>query len=338
MRSEWNRRAAMTAVFGLLVAGGTVALAQTVDHPSSNATFIKAEAWAFPVFPPPPDPHAPKPDPDNVLHVTGSTVSYTQAQFQHINPDWFPKDHPPVPHIVADGREPARACAECHIINGAGVPATATLDSLPKAYIRAQLAAFRAGERGMDGPATAHDMVEEARALKPSDEQQAIDYFSATKFVPHVQVVETTTVPATHWKFFVRVPDKSGAREPIGERIIETPIDFQDYSRADGHARYIAYAPPGSIAHGASIAAKGTGSAAACESCHGSHLEGANMPNIGIVPPLAGRSPTYIVRELILFHLGRRTDPAAAPMRTEVSQLTLPEMVDVAAYAATLKP
>lgn len=328
----------MAVLFGLTVAGGTATAAASNTGTASDAAFIAAEAWAFPVFPPAPDPHAPKPDPDNVLHVTGSAVSYTQAQFQHINPDWFPKDHPPVPHIVADGRKPARACAECHVINGAGVPATAILDSLPKAYLRAQLAAFRAGERGMDGPATTHDMADEARALSPADEQQAIDYFSATQFVPRVRVIETATVPKTHWKFFVRVPDKNGAREPIGDRIIETPVNFEDYLHADGHVRYIAYAPRGSIAHGASIANKGAGAATACESCHGAHLEGANVPGIGIVPPLAGRSPTYIVRELILFRLGRRTDPAAVPMRAEVSQLTLPEMVDVAAYAATLKP
>lgn len=328
----------MAVLFGLTVAGGSAAFAHKAVAASPDVAFIAAEAWAFPVFPPPPDPHAPKPDPDNVLHVTGSAVSYTQAQFQHINPDWFPKDHPPVPHIVADGRKPARACAECHVINGAGAPATAILDSLPKAYIRAQLAAFRAGERGMDGPATTHDMVDEARALSPADEQQAIDYFSATQFVPRVRVLEAETVPKTHWKFFVRVPDKNGTREPIGDRIIETPVNFEDYFHIDGHVRYIAYAPPGSITRGASIASKGAGSATACESCHGAHFEGANVPGIGIVPPLAGRSPTYIVRELILFRLGRRTDPAAAPMRTEVSQLTLPEMVDVAAYAATLKP
>jgi cytochrome c553 len=50
------------------------------------------------------------------------------------------------------------------------------------------------------------------------------------------------------------------------------------------------------------------------------------------------RSPTYIVRELIRFRLGQRTNPGAAPMRFEVSHLTLPDMIDVAAYAASRKP
>jgi cytochrome c553 len=248
-----TRSKSLTAIVAAILAGAFASGAATAaanDTTASNAAITAAEAWAFPVFPPPPDPHAPKPDPDSALHVTGSKVTYTQAEFSHTSPDWFPQDHAPVPHVVAVGRKPASACAECHGINGAGAPATAILDSLPKAYIRAQLAAFRAGERGMGGPATTHDMVDEARALKPHDEQQAIDYFAATPFVPRVDVVETATVPKTHWQYFVRVPDTNGTREPIGNRIIETPVNFDDYAHADDHVRYIAYVPPGSIARG----------------------------------------------------------------------------------------
>lgn len=341
MRTQSRVSIAVAAtVFMSLVFCASMA-ATSNDATSPDAAIRAAEAWAFPVFPPPPDPHAPKPrpDPDKVLHVTGSTVSYTQAQMDAMDDaDWFPQDHPPAPHIVAEGRKPARPCAECHTISGAGVPATATLDSLPKAYILEQIAAFHAGERGTGGPATAHDMIDEARALTPADLQQAADYFSTSKFVPRVHVVEAANVPKTHWKYFVLAPDKSGAREPIGERIIETPADFQDYSRSDARVGYIAYVPPGSIARGALIAGQGKGSAASCESCHGTKLEGQTVPGIGVVPPLAGRSPTYIARELILFREGKRSDPAAAPMRAEASALTVPEMIDVAAYAASRKP
>jgi cytochrome c553 len=81
------------------------------------------------------------------------------------------------------------------------------------------------------------------------------------------------------------------------------------------------------------IAAKGVRAAPACESCHGANLQG-----VGIIPPLAGRSPTYIVRELILFRTGQRSNPQAAPMRMEASQLSINDMVAVAAYAASRKP
>jgi cytochrome c553 len=317
------------------------AVGATTPQASASAAWHAAEAWAFPVFPPPPDPHAPKPkpDPDKVLHVTGSTVVYTQAQMDSMHDaDWFPQDHPSAPQIVKTGRTPARACAECHTISGAGVPATAAVEGLPKAYIMEQLAAFRAGQRGMGGPETAHGMAEEARALTPAELRQAADYFASTPFIPRIQVIETASVPKTQWKDFVLTPDKAGAREPIGERIIETPANFHDYEDGDTRVGYLAWVPPGSVARGAGIAAQGKGSAASCESCHGAKLEGQTMPGIGVVPPLAGRSPTYIARELILFREGKRTEAAAAPMRAEALALTLPEMIDVAAYAASRKP
>jgi len=338
MRTQSGVSIAIAAIAFCLLAAGVSAGAANGGATSSDAAFHAAEAWAFPVFPPPRDPHAAKPDPHKVLHVTGSTMSYTQAQLDSMDDaDWFPQDHSAAPQIVKTGRKPARPCAECHLISGAGAPVTATLDSLPKTYILEQVAAFRAGQRGMGGPETAHDMSDEARALTPADLQQAADYFSRTPFVPRVHVIETASVPKTHWKYFVLVPDKTGTREPIGERIIETPANFHDYEYRGGRVEYIAWVPPGSITRGAVIAARGNGSAASCESCHGPKLEGQTMPGIGVVPPLAGRSPTYIARELILFREGKRSDPAAAPMRAEAAALTVPEMIDVAAYAASQK-
>jgi cytochrome c553 len=311
--SRQSKVSIVVVMFSLLAAGVATA-AKNSGSASSDAAIRAAEVWAFAEFPPPADPHAPKPDPRKVLHVTGSAVTYTQAQMDGMDDaDWFPQDHPPAPQIVKVGRKPARPCAECHTISGAG-------------------------ERGLGGPATARDMSDEARALTPADLRQAADYFSSTQFVPRVHVIETASVPKTHWKYFVLVPDKSGEREPIGQRIIETPINFSDYSLSDGRVGYVAYVPPGSIARGASTAANGNGSVASCVSCHGAKLEGQTLPGIGVVPPLAGRSPTYIARELILFREGRRTDPAAAPMRAEASALTVPEMIDVAAYAASQKP
>lgn len=324
-------------LFCVLAAAAATAATTTKD--SADAAMRAAEAWAFPVFPPPPDPHAPRPDPDKVLHVTGSTVTYTQVQLDSMDDaDWFPQDHPPAPQIVKVGRKPARPCAECHQVSGAGAPVSATLDGLPKAYILEQIAAFRAGQRGFGGPETAHGMFDEARALTPADLQQAADYFSSTPFVPRVHVIETASVPKMQWKYFVLVPDKAGVRELIGKRIIETPAHFDDYRYGSNRTSYIAYVPPGSIARGAVIAAQGKGAVASCGSCHGAKLEGQTIPGIGVVPPLAGRSPTYIARELILFREGKRTDPAAAPMRAEASALSVPEMIDVAAYAASRKP
>jgi cytochrome c553 len=336
MRIEGKKWTALIITALLSWGCSVVATGAPVDEGSPNAQVSAAEAWAFPQFPPP-DPHAPKSDPARIIHVAGSTRSYTQAQLDvdHFAPDWFPQDHSLAPPIVSVDRQPGWPwpCAECHLLNGAGVPATAQIMGLPKAYILEQLAAFRRGQRGASAPRTTQDMANEARSINDGDLQLAADYFSRLKFVPHTRVVESASVPKTHWKYFVQVPDKDGKREPIGKRIVEVPVSFDDYQYGSDRTRYVAYVPPGSIARGAVIAASGSGAAAACESCHGAKLQGTDL-----IPPLAGRSPTYIVRELLLFRTGQRSNPEAAPMRLEVSQLTVTEMIAVAAYAGSRRP
>jgi cytochrome c553 len=298
---------------------------------AQSAQIRAAEAWAFPRSHSA-DPSVPKhalasqPDANEPMHVQGSTQTYTRAQLDtgFDVADWFPQDHPPMPHIVAHGRKPAWACAACHKPGGEGFPASAALAGAPKAYLREQLQAFRNGQRYNDS------MPTEARNLGAADEQSAIAYFSKLKPASHVRVVETASVPKTHWADYTLAPDHDGAREPIGERIIE--VSPEDGEHGDEHVVYIAYVPLGSIAAGERIARQGVGAAPACESCHGAKLQG-----LGDVPYLGGRSPTYIARELILFYEGKRTDPNAAPMRAEVAHLTLKDMIDVAAYAASRK-
>ncbi|MGH8283120.1 MAG: c-type cytochrome [Gammaproteobacteria bacterium] len=325
-----------TAVLLVMFAAGAAAGTVTGLGATQNAAIRAAEAWVF-IKNPPPNPNAPKPDLHKPLHIPGSTRTYTLAQWTMFSPlDWFPQDHPPMPQVVGRGRKPAWACAVCHQPSGEGEPITASLAGLPMAFIIEQIQAFRSGERSGSGDVP--KMNEEARNLDDADLQQAAAYFSKLKFTPVTRVVETANVPKTHIAEYELVPDASGAREPIGERIIETTKNFAHYQIGDDHDGFVAYVPPGSIARGAVIAAKGEGRAPPCESCHGAKLEGQTMPGIGIVPPLAGRSPTYIVREMILFQIGKRANPGAAPMRLEASHLTVPEMIDVAAYAASRKP
>ena len=112
-----------------LLACATMCFAQQAPV-ASDAEVIAAEAWAFPQFPPA-DPLEAKPDPHKVIHIAGSARSYTQAQLDidHFVPDWFPQDHSPMPQIVMVDRKPGWPwpCAESHIANGAGVPATAQI-------------------------------------------------------------------------------------------------------------------------------------------------------------------------------------------------------------------
>jgi cytochrome c553 len=320
----------------ILIGAFEAGYAQTAPLPP-DAEIRAAMAWVFPKAHSP-DPSAPrlarkpKPEPNEIVHVPGSMQGYTRAQLDADDsfPDWFPHDHPPAPRIVMVHAKPGfpLPCADCHMPNGQGDITSPALAGLPKAYIIEQITAFRQGTRSAP-----LEMIREAQAINDADLDLASAYFSKLSYKPRMRVIETATVPETHWVDFVLVPNRSGAREPIGERIIETSTDIVSHVVGDYHVENVAWVPPGSITHGAMIASKGAGKALPCESCHGPTLRG-----VGDIPPLAGRSPTYIVRELIRFRLGQRTNPGAAPMRFEASQLTLKDMVDVAAYAASRKP
>lgn len=52
----------------------------------------------------------------------------------------------------------------------------------------------------------------------------------------------------------------------------------------------------------------------------------------------AGRSPSYLVRQLYEFKHGLRNGPMTASMRANTEEMSEPEMVALAAYAASLRP
>lgn len=121
---------------------------------------------------------------------------------------------------------------------------------------------------------------------------------------------------------------------PLGQRIIEVALDPERHELRDSESGYRAYVPAGSIARGRHIAQDGLrGPASACATCHGADLRG-----LGTIPPLAGRSPTYIVRQLLAFRTGARAAPAGEPMRPVVAVMDVEQMIAAAAYAASLEP
>jgi cytochrome c553 len=88
----------------------------------------------------------------------------------------------------------------------------------------------------------------------------------------------------------------------------------------------------GPIARGQRLVALGDG-AEPCRSCHGPELRG-----VGNVPPLAGRSPSYLARQLYDFKHGTRRGPAVAPMLPEVATMTPSDRIAIVAYLASLPP
>ena len=77
----------------------------------------------------------------------------------------------------------------------------------------------------------------------------------------------------------------------------------------------------------------GGGKTIACGICHGPNLQG-----LGDVPGIAGRHPSYIVRQMWNIQNGDRTGNSAALMKQVVAKLSNDDMLAIAAYAASLTP
>ena len=69
-----------------------------------------------------------------------------------------------------------------------------------------------------------------------------------------------------------------------------------------------------------------------CAGCHGEGLHGAD----DIAPAIAGRSPSYLARQLYDFQQGTRHGEMAAAMQPVVAKLTGGDIVNLTAYAASL--
>jgi len=283
---------------------------------------------------PPASPAAPDAPPKR---VPGSDVAFTIAETRDpFNPpDWHPAGHPPMPTAVAKGRKPEmRACGFCHLTNGQGRPENASLAGLPAQYIVQQMADFKSGARTTSEPKMGppNAMIADAKAATDEEVRAAAEYFASFPFKKWIRVVEARDVPKTRIAGWMHVP--TSGTEPLGRRIIETPEDLARTELRDGASGFVAYVPEGSIAAGAALVKTGgNGRTVACGTCHGEDLKG-----LGPVPPLAGRSPTYTVRQLWDLKHGARRGPWSQLMKAAVLHLTVDDMIDIAAYTASLEP
>jgi len=310
-------------------------LAQT-DSPAEHAPLSALPpAWAYPVNPPNmPDAR----DESVVVRVPYSDRAFLPSQLHDLfnAPDWHPQDHPTMPNVVARGRKPhVYACGYCHLPDGAGRPENASLAGLPVGYIVQQLADFKSGARRTAVPVRVPPqlMIALAQSVTNAEIKAAAEYFSSLQPQLRIKVIETYAVPRTYVASWFLAVDKSAPKEPIGQRIIEVPEDLEQFEHRDARARFVAYAPVGSVKAGeALVKIGGPNRTLACASCHGVDLKGA-----GIVPSIAGRSPSYIVRQLVDIQSGLHVGRDIAPMVDVVKQLKVDEMISIAAYLATLR-
>jgi len=252
-------------------------------------------------------------------------------------PDWHPASHPAMPEVVAHGRTPdVFACGYCHLPNGQGRPENSSLAGLPVGYIIQQITDFKTGLRKTSEPRhrPIAAMMTVASKVSESDVQAAARYFSSLKPRRWIRVLETKTVPKTRGSGWMLVPLSTGATELINHRIIETRENLERTELRDDTSGFIAYVPVGSIKKGeALVTSGGGGKTVQCTICHGPALKG-----LADVPPILGRSPSYIVRQLYDIKRGERAGVRSQLMRPVLARLSVDDMVSIAAYTASINP
>lgn len=323
---KWIGVLPLALLFALLA--GSPAAAQAPE-PTSVPNGLPS--WAYNI----PDKVQPPAKPlKGDIQVPGSTKEYDAAQVRSTTnpPDWFPDEHPQAPGIVKGGNAPpGTVCGTCHLMSGQGHPESADIAGLPAEYIVRQMKYFKSGARRDN-----ERMTPIAKNVSDEDVRQAAEYFAAIKPIPWVKVIETATPPKTYVSSDARhrVLDPEGGAEPIGHRIIETPVDPKETSIRDPHSAFIAYVPPGSIAKGeALVKTSGSGKTIQCAICHGDDLKG-----LGEVPRIAGLQPVYIARQLICIQNGSSAGTAVALMKKVVLNLSEDDIISISAYLGSLPP
>jgi cytochrome c553 len=318
------------AVVGLLALGvtGVVRAQQALEIP----------AWAYNTSPTPKQllPEHPPVDENGLLTIPGSSQKFKLAEVE-AGADWFPEDHPAMPEIVAKGRQGIRPCGSCHMPNGKGRPSNGPVTGLPVSYFIQAVEDYKNGVRVSADPKknNIQQMIGFAKALTPDEVKAAAEYFGSMKWTKWVRVVESERVPKTYVEGFIHYRYPGNETDPIGMRVIEMPEDnFQTEPMRNPRSGFVAYAPPGSIKRGEELAKTGgNGRTVQCGICHGPDLRG-----LGNIPGIAGKSPTWLARQMYDIQAGTRKGPGSALMKAAVEKLRNEDYVALVAYISSMEP
>jgi len=209
-----------------------------------------------------------------------------------------------------------------------------------------QIQDFRSGKRHSADPRkpNTNTMIELAKSLSDEELKAAAEYFGSMKWTPWIRVVETDLVPKTRIAGNLFLPLAQAKTDPIAGRVIEMPEnEEQAETYRNPHSGFVAYVPVGSINKGKDLVTTGgarvvngefvRGKTTPCITCHGPDLMG-----VADIPPIAGRSPSYIVRQMWDMQQGTRNSEAAQLMRLVLTNLTQEDMVNIAAYVSSRPP
>ena len=175
-------------------------------------------------------------------------------------------------------------------------------------------------------------MMQFAKNMSDDEIKAAAEYFGSMKWTPWIKVVEAKTAPKTkpsNGLFLIEGKEM----EPL-KRIVETPVNAEATEvLRDPHSGFTAYVPVGSVKKGEALVTKGGGKTIACGVCHGADLKG-----LGPVPGLAGRSPSYLMRQMFDMQQGFRKGTWTDLMKPVVANLTTEDMMNIVAYTASQMP
>ena len=337
----------------LLLAATAVAVCTWVGAAATAQAADEPPPWAY-GFTTPPPPNTPRATPnpaqpqDNVVEhsIQGSERKFTRAKIANrFGPaDWFPGDHPTMPLVVERGREAANiyACSLCHYPNGKGRPENANVTGLTYEYFVQTLKDFKNGARKASDPRKGNTGLMEhfAKQMTDAEIESVAKYFTSIPATPWIKVVEADTVPKTRPQggMYLVVEGAEAGQEPIGNRIIETPVSAHDTEfLRNPRSSFTAYVPPGSLKKGEALVREGTTASGkkvtACTICHGSDLRG-----LGPLPTLAGRSPSYLARQLYDMQHGNRNGEWTVLMAPVIAGMSSDDVLNASAYLASLHP
>ncbi len=287
------------------------------------------------------------------LEGSGATYSLIDIRDGSNVIDWFPNDHPTMPNVIrygpaAGSGNTKRGCGSCHLPNGKGRPENSGIAGLPVGYFMRQIQDFRSGKRHSADPRkpNTNTMIELAKAITDEELKSAAEYFGAIKWTPWIRVVETEMVPKTRIVGNLFLATEKERTEPVAGRIIEVPEDEEQAELyRNPRSGFVAYVPVGSINRGKDLVTTGgarivgnefiPGKLTPCITCHGLDLMGVPETN---VPPIAGRSPSYTVRQMWDIQQGTRSSEGAQLMKLAINNLTADDMVAIAAYVSSRVP
>lgn len=332
-----------------VVVAGYLAIAASSIQAQVEPEPLWAYAWS--TQPKPGDKHIPQAAPTRALRpnedaqeqtkprtVPGSSASYSLVDVRdgHNVIDWFPGDHPTMTPIMKNGPasmgEAARGCASCHLPNGKGRPENAPPAGQPVGYTMQTLRDFQNGKRVSADPRKPNTptMTALAKAMTEEEMRQSAEYFAAMPWTPWIRVIEADRIPEMHLEegnMYITVGKEP--TEPLAGRIVETPEDaYQANMVRNPRSGWIAYVPVGSLAKGEKLVDTGR-----CVTCHGTDLMGS-----GDFPGIAGRSPSYMMRQLWDMKRGTRNGVYTELMKPVVAPLTADDMTAIVAYLASIKP